>query len=75
MNIKSTAAHNQLTKEKYEHQKSKCDGLCDIDEHKIAVDNPNLLMCVQCPFCSVIVNARLTKTTISCPACKITVKR
>lgn len=67
--------NQQLSKEKYEHQKSHCGGLCDIDEHKIAAHDPNLLMCVQCPFCSAIVNARLTKTTISCPECKITVKR
>jgi hypothetical protein len=65
----------KLTKETYEHQKAKCDGLCDIDEHKIAVQNPNLLMCVCCPFCQKIVNAKLTKTTISCPECKVTVNR
>jgi hypothetical protein len=66
---------HKLTKEHYDHQKANCDGLCDIDAHKIPVDNPNLLMCVTCPFCQKIVNAKLTPTTISCPECKTTVKR
>ena len=66
---------NQLTKDQYEHQKSECNGLCEIDHNRIAADNPNLMPCVTCPFCKEIVNAELTLTTIHCPACKITVKR
>lgn len=36
-------------------------------------DGSSTLMCVKCPFCQEIVNAHMTKTTISCPACRITV--
>lgn len=64
-----------LTKDQYEHQKADCDGLCDIDHDRIAADNPNLMPCVTCPFCKVLVDAILTLTTISCPECKITVSR
>ncbi len=65
----------QLTPDLYEHQKSQCDGLCDIDHDRIANDNPNLMPCVTCPFCKELVDAILTPDTISCPACKVTVKR
>ncbi|HTE22476.1 MAG TPA: hypothetical protein VK674_05555 [Candidatus Limnocylindria bacterium] len=64
-----------LTKEHYEHQAAECDGLCEIDHDRIAIDNPNLMPCVTCPFCKQLVDAILTPTTISCPACKVTVKR
>ncbi len=66
---------DQLTKEQYEHQAAHCDGLCSIDHDRIANDNPNLMPCVTCPFCKELVDAILTSTTISCPACKIVVKR
>lgn len=66
---------SQLTREQYEHQKAACDGLCDIDHDRIAADDPNLMPCVTCPFCKELVDAILTPTTISCPACKVTVSR
>ncbi len=66
----------KLTVEKYEHQKSKCEGLCDIDHlRKPSLENPNLMPCVTCPFCKELVDAILTPTTISCPACEVTVSR
>jgi hypothetical protein len=65
----------QLTTEEYEHKAANCDGLCEIDHNRIAADNPNLMPCVTCPFCKQLVNAILTPDTISCPACKVTVKR
>ena len=66
---------SDLTKDVYEHQHAECEGLCEIDPHRIAVDNPNLMPCVTCPFCKEIVTAELTPSTIHCPACQITVKR
>lgn len=66
---------SNLTKEQYEHQKAECDGLCDIDHDRIAVDDPTRMPCVTCPFCKEIVTAILTPTTISCPECKTTVNR
>lgn len=65
---------NQLTKEVYEHQHDNCDGLCDIDLTRIDKTDNSLMPCVCCPFCKQIVTAKLTKTTISCPACKVTAK-
>lgn len=65
----------KLKKDKYEHQKSQCDGLCEIDHSKIAVDNPNLMPCVTCPFCRLVVDAILTPETITCPSCKVSVSR
>ena len=65
---------SQLTQEIYEHQHADCDGLCDIDVKRINADK-TLMPCVTCPFCKEIVTAELTKTTIHCPACHITVKR
>lgn len=65
----------QLTKEQYEHQKADCDGLCDIDHARIANDDPTRMPCVTCPFCKQLVDAVLTPTTISCPACAVTVTR
>lgn len=64
-----------LTKDKYEHQKANCDGLCDIDPDRIAKDDPSLLPCVTCPFCKELVDAILTETTIKCPACDVVVSR
>jgi hypothetical protein len=66
---------SQLTTEQYEHQAAECEGLCAIDHNRIANDNPNLMPCVTCPFCKELVDAILTTTTISCPSCKIEVKR
>ncbi len=63
-----------LTKEQYEKQAAQCDGLCEVpvsSQQEAASELP----CVKCPFCHEIVTARLTPTTISCPACKITVSR
>lgn len=65
----------QLTRLEYEHQKSLCNGLCEIDHDRISADNPDLMPCVTCPFCSQLVDAILTKETISCPKCKVTVSR
>jgi hypothetical protein len=64
-----------LTKEQYEHQKADCDGLCEIDHDRIAVDDPARMPCVTCPFCKEIVDAILTHTTITCPKCETTVNR
>lgn len=66
---------SDLTKKTYEHQKANCDGLCDIDHDRISNTNPDLMPCVTCPFCKELVNAILTAETISCPKCKVTVKR
>lgn len=64
-----------LTPAQYEHQKAHCDGLCEIDHDRIAVDDPTRMPCVTCPFCKELVDAILTPDTISCPACKVTVSR
>jgi hypothetical protein len=64
-----------LTVEQYQHQAAECDGLCAIDHDRIASNNPNLMPCVTCPFCKELVNAILTPTTISCPKCKVEVRR
>jgi hypothetical protein len=64
-----------LTEIEYEHQKANCLGICDIDHNRISSTNPNLMPCVTCPFCKEIVTAVLTKTTISCPECKVIVNR
>jgi hypothetical protein len=66
---------SQLTKESYEQQMAACNGLCAIDHDRIAADDPNLMPCVTCPFCEQVVDAVLTATTISCPACEVTVNR
>ncbi len=66
---------SHLTTEQYEHQKSQCDGLCGIDHDRIAADDPTRMPCVTCPFCKQLVDAVLTPTTISCPACETTVSR
>ena len=73
--MKARNTTQPLTKERYEHQKANCVGLCEIDHDRIAVDNPNLMPCVTCPFCKELVDAILTPTTISCPKCKTTVNR
>jgi hypothetical protein len=65
----------QLTVEEYEHQAANCNGLCVIDHDRISNTDPNLMPCVTCPFCKELVDAILTKTTISCPACEVTVSR
>lgn len=36
---------------------------------------PMVLKCVRCPFCKQTVNAELTETHISCPACGVSVER
>lgn len=33
-------------------------------------DGAATLQCVTCPFCKKVVNAFMTKTSISCPECK-----
>jgi len=66
---------SNLTTEEYEHKAAHCDGLCEIDHNRIDNHDPTKMPCVTCPFCKEIVTAELTPTTISCPACKITVKR
>lgn len=66
---------NKLEIEKYHDQKANCEGLCDIDHDRISSTNPNLMPCVTCPFCKQIVTAVLTKKTISCPECSVTVNR
>ena len=67
---------SQLTVDEYEAQHAQCDGLCDIDHNrKPPVDNPNIMPCVTCPFCKQLVDAILTKTTISCPNCLVEVTR
>ena len=36
---------------------------------------PDLSLCVRCPFCKQVVNAIMTETHISCPACLVSVER
>jgi len=64
-----------LTIEQYEAQAADCDGLCVIDHDRISSTDPNLMPCVTCPFCTQLVDAVLTPSTISCPACEVTVSR
>lgn len=64
----------ELTKEKYEYQAANCEGLCAIDHARIDKNDPTRMPCVTCPFCKEIVTAILTKETIACPACKVSVK-
>lgn len=66
---------SKLTAEEYEQQKAACDGLCDIDLERIDASDSARMPCVTCPFCKEVVDAILTPTTISCPACEVTVKR
>lgn len=65
---------SQLTKDIYEHQHANCDGLCDIDANRVDKQDRTKMPCVTCPFCKEIVTAELTKTTIHCPACLVTVQ-
>lgn len=62
-----------LSVDEYHSQKADCDGLCDITD--LVAEEKDYLRCVKCPFCSEIVTAELTPSTISCPECKITVNR
>lgn len=64
-----------LTSLEYEHMHDNCDGLCDIDPKRIDKNDASLMPCVTCPFCKEIVTAELTRATIHCPACNVTVKR
>ncbi len=64
----------RLTVAKYAQQKAVCDGLCDITEGMLQ-EKQDLMRCVTCPFCKQVVDALLTRTSISCPECKVTVKR
>lgn len=66
---------NNLTKKQYENQVAQCNGLCNIDHDKIAINNPNLMPCVTCPFCKQLVDAILTPNTIICPSCRVEVSR
>jgi hypothetical protein len=66
---------SNLTEELYEHLATDCDGLCKIDHSRISKQDPTKMPCVKCPFCTEIVTAELTPTTISCPSCLVTVKR
>jgi hypothetical protein len=63
-----------MTKEQYEQHVADCDNLCVITEEMVA-ETPNLMRCVTCPFCKATVDAILTPSTISCPACEVTVSR
>lgn len=63
---------NQLTKAEYEQQVADCEGVCVITD-KI-LEATNQMKCVRCPFCLETVDAILTKTQITCPACKVSVK-
>jgi hypothetical protein len=63
-----------MTKEQYEQHVADCDGLCVITDHMLE-EQPDLMRCVTCPFCKQTVDAILTPTSISCPKCKVTVKR
>jgi len=63
-----------MTKMQYEAQAASCNNLCDITDTVVS-EEPTLMMCVTCPFCKALVNATLTTTTISCPACQVSVNR
>ena len=63
-----------LSKEQYDQMVADCDGLCVITDDML-VDDPNLMKCVRCPFCTSTVDAILTSTQIICPACKSTAER
>lgn len=65
---------SKLTTQQYQEQVDNCDGLCVITDDMVIAE-PELMRCVTCPFCKVIVNAILTPTSIACPACKIVVSR
>ena len=62
----------KLTAEQYEQQVADCDGLCVISEELLQATDR--MKCVRCPFCEEIVDAILTETHISCPACRVRVK-
>ncbi len=66
--------HQHLSVDEYHKQQADCDELCNITELMVE-DNPNMMMCVTCPFCKELVNAILTDTTIACPECKVVVNR
>lgn len=63
----------KITIDEYHKQQAACDNLCDITE-EVAVQK-DYLRCVTCPFCKATVDAVLTKSSISCPACLVTVSR
>jgi hypothetical protein len=50
---------------------------CIVTPHEQLPENnePMVLKCVRCPFCRETVNAVLSATHISCPACKVVVRR
>lgn len=62
-----------MTRQEYIDQKQACDSLCDITDE--VVTEHDLMRCVRCPFCEQTVDAKLTDTTIECPACNTVVKR
>ena len=66
-----------LTKEQYDKQRADCDGLCEVPHDKLPADpqQDGLMRCVTCPFCKQVVDAVITPTTISCPACHVSVSR
>ena len=63
-----------MTTEIYEQQQAACNDLCIVPATKLQ-EQTGELPCVRCPFCKEIVTAILTKTSIACPACKVSVGR
>lgn len=63
-----------MSTDEYHRMQSDCDDLCNVTVRMVE-DDLNLMKCVTCPFCKETVNAILTEETISCPKCKVTVKR
>mgnify|MGYP007006695489 CR=1 FL=1 len=68
-------SQHSLTPTTYRDQKANCDGLCDIDHDRISNTNPNLMQCVTCLFCKVVVDSIFTPETIEFQNCKMVVKR
>ena len=65
---------NGLSKEQYEQMVADCEELCVITDEMLK-DNPNLMKCVRCPFCTNTVDALVTETHIICPTCNATARR
>lgn len=66
--------NQNISVKEYQKQQADCNDLCNITQEMVD-KKPDLMMCVTCPFCKVLVNAILTNTTIACPACEVVVDR
>jgi hypothetical protein len=59
----------------YYQQQQACHSACNVTDELLATLDNQQMRCVTCPFCKDIVDAILTKDTITCPTCKIEVRR